>query len=121
MAAVENDPAAWEDRFYLVMELVEGVTLRKVLTDFGSLSPVRALDVAAAVAAVTQGDVAVVALFTTFANAVAADGRLAVIGAIVVIDAVAVVALLARFGDAVAAENICGRGSRIGCGGSGRS
>jgi serine/threonine protein kinase len=36
---------------YIVMELVEGVTLRKVLTDFGSLSPVRALDVAAAVLA----------------------------------------------------------------------
>lgn len=36
---------------YIVMELVEGVTLRKVLTDFGSLTPLRALDVTAAVLA----------------------------------------------------------------------
>ena len=36
---------------YLVMELIEGVTLRKVLEDFGSLTPLRALDVTAAVLA----------------------------------------------------------------------
>lgn len=45
------DQGTFQGAEYLVMELIEGVTLRKVLEDFGSLTPLRALDVTAAVLA----------------------------------------------------------------------